>query len=322
MSDGDALRSGKRDLSFISESSDEDHERLKNLIRKIASSDSDPEVVHRSIPDIIRISGRTLLHLRRSAPRFRESEWLWLSGSRPEDLTLQDANCFLCACILELHAGKTDVWDNTAYFVHEVMDDPENLWRSITGHSPEGWADQFWEYNLHPEPVVHARLREVAVLMVRYYHGDARQIWAEYLTNPQEVFRRIRVLGVPRSTACLVIGALKDEGYLEGSFDIVGDVVDSRVLGRIACGEGSGLTSYQARILGKMISPGDPWVLDRPLYVLGMSTCGPGPRCRSCPANDGCVYAVSMNLGLSIGTAMYEGIFGQKTVQKSLNRWL
>lgn len=322
MSQGNTRPTGILGPLISTESPDVDQQQLKIIIREIASEGMNPEIVPRRLPDLMRIVGRTLLRLRRSAPKFRESEWPWLSGIRPEDQTLRDANKFLCACILELHAGKTDVWDNTACFVHEVLDDPENLWRSILVHSPDGWADQFWEYNLHPEPTVHARLLEVAALMVRYYHGDARQIWADYLVNPQEVFRRIMVLGVPRSTACLVIGALKDEGYLEGVFDIVGDVVDSRVLGRIACGEGSGLTSYQARTLGRMIAAADPWILDRPLYVLGMSYCGPGPRCRLCPAKEGCVYAVSTNLGLAVGKAVYKGLFGQKTMQKSLKRWL
>jgi len=298
-----------------------DQEHLISLIREIAILNRS-EVIHEILPEFMRLTRRTLLSLRRSSPRFSTSEWPWLSGSDPDNLMIQDANRFLCACILELNAGKTDVWTNTEYFVREILEEPENLWRSILLHSPQGWADQFWEYDLHPEPAVHARLYDVASLMVRYYHGDARQIWSDYLSSPQEVFRRIKVLGVPRSTACLIIGALKDEQYLEGVFDIVGDVVDSRVLGRIACGEGTGLTSYQARILGRMIAADDPWMLDRPLYVLGMSYCGPGPRCRKCPVHNLCVYAVSNTLELPVGKKIYEGLFGQKTVQKSLKRWL
>ena len=291
------------------------------LIREIAGADSQ-QVVIRALPELVRIAGRTLLNIRRSEPRFRESEWPWISGVRPEDLTMQDANKFLCSCILELHAGKTDVWDNTACFVNEVLENPSNLWKAIMAHSPEGWAEQFWEYNLHPEPSVHNRLREIASRMIWYYHGDARQIWEDFFDNPREVFRRLKILEVPQSTACLVIGALKDEGYIEGEFDIVGDVVDSRVIARIACGEGSRLTPYQARLLARKICARDPWILDRPLYVLGVTTCAPGPRCRRCPAKDGCVYAVSKALGVSIGTVVYEGLFGQKTVQKSLKKWI
>lgn len=308
---------------MISDIQNDDEVRLITLVRDLATAGtfSDPEL-HRYIPELMRIAGRTLLHLRRSEPKFRESEWPWLSGVRPEGLTMQDANKFLCACILELQAGKTDVWDNTAYFTDEVLENPENLWKAILVHSRKGWGEQFWEYHLHPEPAVHVRLREVAALMVRYYHGDARQIWEGYFDNPQEVFRRLKILDVPRSTACLVIGALKDQGYLEGAFDIVGDVVDSRVLARIACGEGSRITPYQARQLARMICSKDPWVLDRPLYVLGMSYCAPGPRCRLCPAKGGCAYAVSTGLGIQVGTMVYEYLFGQKTVQKTLKRWL
>jgi hypothetical protein len=315
-------RSEDRSIEETRPGSDFDgKERLIYLIREISAQDK-IEITQLLLPELMRISRETFLHLRRSTPRFSKSEWPWLSGTKPETQTMQDANRFLCACILELNAGKTDVWTNTDYLVQEILEDPEDLWRSILLHSPEGWADQFWEYDLHPEPAVHARLYEIASLMVRYYHGDARQIWADYLSSPQEVFRRIKVLGVPRSTACLITGALKDEHYLEGVFDIVGDVVDTRVLGRIVCGEATGLTSYQARILGKMIAAEDPWILDRPLYVLGLSYCGPGPRCRRCPVHEKCVYAVSVDLGISVGKKIYEGLFGQKTVQKSLKRWL
>ncbi|HWQ66184.1 MAG TPA: hypothetical protein VN372_04855 [Methanospirillum sp.] len=301
----------------------DDPDRLLTLITDISAGELDrEEIVKRVLPELLRISGRTLLRLRRSAPRFCESEWMWLSGVRPEHLSRKDANKFLCACILEIHAGKTDVWDNVAFFTGEILSDPEYLWREITVHTPEGWNDLYNEYNLHPEFVVHTRLYQVALLLVRYYQGDARQIWSGFEENPAEVFKRLKVLGVPRSTACLVIGALKDEGYLAGAYDIVGDVVDSRVIGRLALGESSGLSSYQARSLARMIYPPDPWMLDRPLYVLGMSACAPGPRCRVCPAKGGCVYAVSLHLGARVGNSIFEEIFGQKTVQKSLKRWI
>ncbi len=300
-----------------------DEDLLVSLITGIAGAGEDrARVVEQAIPGLVRIAGRTLLTLRRSLPRFGQSEWPWLSGGQPGDLTRQDANRFLAACILELQAGKTDVWGNVAYLSSELLDDPENLWKAILAHSADGWAAQFWEYDLHPEPAVHARLHVVAEKMIGYYQGDARRIWEGYEENPPEVFRRLRILGVPRSTACLVIGALKDEGYVSGPFDVVGDVVDSRVLARIVCGEGRGISPYQARMLARRVCSRDPWILDRPLYVLGMTTCIPGPRCQRCPARAGCVYAVSTGLGVSIGTAVYEGLFGRKTVQKSLKGWL
>jgi hypothetical protein len=308
---------------LTADSAGDEGERLASIIRKIADTKGESRPVNdKLIPELLRIAGRTLLSLRRSEPRFRESEWQWLSGISPDALTREDANKFLCACILEYQAGKVDVWDNTAYFCRDILEEPADLWRAILSHSSVGWADQFFEYELHPEPLVHARLRDVASFMVRYYCGDARQIWDGYYDNPDEVFRRLLVLNIPRSTACLVIGALKDEGYLKGPFDIVGDVVDSRVIARIACGEYSGITSYQARMLARMICSQDPWILDRPLYVLGMSFCSPGPRCRICPARSGCVYAVSNSLGVNIGTVVYESLFGRKTVQKSLKNWL
>jgi hypothetical protein len=293
------------------------------LVHQISTAAGNRElVVRKALPELIRIAGRTLIHLRNTEARFSQSDWQWLAGGRHENLTMQDANKFLCAGILELHAGKTDVWDNTAFFVSEVLGEPENLWKSIASHSYRGWTEQYWEYHIHPEQSVHNRLYRVAQQMLWYYHGDTRQIWEGFCDNPPEVFRRLKVLDIPRSTACLVMGALKDEGYIDGAFDIVGDVVDSRVIARIVCGEGSRISPYQARLVARMICSRDPWILDRPLYILGMTTCAPGPRCHRCPAAAGCVYAVSAELGVQIGTAVSEGLFGQKTVQKSLKTWL
>lgn len=310
-------------MQTISDLTDEEEVQLEGLLHTLALNESDPQVsILKVLPELLRISGRTLLRLRRFEPRFRESEWPWLSREGNANLPMQDANKFLSGCILEFRAGKTDVWDNVTYFNDEILENPRNIWQSIISHPQQEWKDLFWDYNLHPELDVYMRLREIAVLMLRYYHGDARLIWEGYSDKPQEVFRRLSILGIPQSTACLVIGALKDKGYVEGPYEIVGDIVDSRVIARMACGEWRHITAYQARRLAWMICPKDPWILDRPLYVLGMSSCGPGPRCRTCPAKDGCLYAVSERLGIKVGTLVYEALFGRKTVQKSLKNWL
>lgn len=321
--DGACHRRNGRAILITKGFFEDDHARLIRIVQEIvhAQTDSGP-VVDGYIPELIRITGRALLHLRQSEPRFGKSEWPWLSGISAGDLDSRQANKFLCACILEMQAGTTDVWDNTASFVKEILNEPDNIWKEIRSHSPRGWAEQFWEYELHPDPMVHNRLYDVAGRMLWYYHGDARQIWEGLSDNPREIFHRIRVLHLPRSTACLVIGALKDEGYVEGAFDIVGDVVDSRVLARVVCGEAGRITPYQSRMLARRIYARDPWILDRPLYVLGMTTCTPGPGCHRCPVSSGCLYSVSRSLGVSVGTAVYERFFGRKTVQKSLKSWL
>lgn len=312
-----------RKRGLITDSSpDTDTDRLETLVKEVGSTDCDDQVsIQALLSELIRISGRTIHTLKLAKPRFRQSDWPHLNISSKDQLTKQDANKFLCGCILEYQAGKVDIWDNTTWFIEEILSDPENLWALIKNHNPADWHALFWEYNLHPEERIHDRLWEVANRMVRYYQGDARQIWSEYKEAPHEVFKRLRILGLPRSTACLVIGALKDEGYIQGKFDIVGDIVDSRVIARLVLGESGGLTSYQARYLTRMIAPDDPWVLDRPLYVLGMSYCIPGPRCGHCPVRSRCTYAICKKMGVTIGKKLHGALFSHKTIQKSLRPW-
>lgn len=295
---------------------------MSPLIPRMAYvSDKDTADICQVTGEVLQIVSDALHRLTREHPRFRASDSIMLADSSPEEMTRKEANAFLCACFLEYRSGKTDVWDNVVFFTEEVLDNPHNLWQEILDHTLEGWNERFFDYNLHPEPKIHTRLYKIATLMIRFYAGDGRQIWTGYEHDPESVYKRLLLLQIPRSIACLIVGTLKDLGYVQGPFDIVGDIVDSRVLGRMICGDGSGITPMKARRLARMLSPDDPWDLDRPLYLIGSTWCGPGPKCRACPVKHACVLSVSEELGIRPDPVFRDTLFGRKTIQRTLKQW-
>lgn len=302
-------------------SSCSDPDRISMLVQEMVSlQPDDKEQVCLITGEIIRVVADALFRIRQKNPRFRESECSILAEVT-SPMSRRDANAFLCACFLEYRSGTTDVWDNVEFFTEDILDNPENIWQSILDHTYEGWEERFDDYTLHPEKKVHIRLYRIAHLMVRFYAGDGRQIWTGYEHDPESVYKRLLMLQIPRSIACLVVGTLKDRGYIQGSFDIVGDIVDSRVLGRMICGDGSAITPLKARRLARMLSPEDPWELDRPLYLIGSHWCGPGPKCRACPVRCVCVLSVSEEIGIRPSPIFRDLLFGKKSVQWTLKKW-
>ena len=296
--------------------------RMALLVRRYASLSSDPLHEKEQISaEVIRAVADALIRLRRENPRFKGSEWSWLFSSPSGNMTRKSANKFLCACFLDFRSGKADIWDNTIYFIEDILEDPENIWQVIHNHTREEWKERFFEYNLHPEITVHERLWKIASGMIRFYAGDGRQIWTGFENSPDEVYKRLNVLQIPRSISCLIIGALKDEGCVTGPFDIVGDIVDARVIGRMLCGVGSDITPFKARKLARMVAPEDSWVLDRPLYLIGSAWCGPGPKCRACPVHYSCFYAISQDLNIKPEPDISNLLLGIRTVQKTLRHW-
>lgn len=296
--------------------------RMARLIPLMSSvSGQDPAEISQVTGEVLQIVSDSLFRLTREHPRFRAPDSFLLTDNFSSEMTRKEANAFLCACFLEYRSGKTDVWDNVVFFTEEVLDNPESLWQEIVDHTQEGWDERFFDYNLHPEPKIHSRLYTIATLMIRFYAGDGRQIWIGYEQDPESVYKRLLLLRIPRSIACLIVGTLKDLGIIQGPFDIVGDIVDSRVLGRMICGDGSGITPMKARRLARMLSPEDPWNLDRPLYLIGSTWCGPGPKCRACLVKHACVFAVSEELGIRPDPVFRDTLFGKKTIQKTLKQW-
>jgi len=211
---------------------------MARLIPLMSSvSGQDPAEISQVTGEVLQIVSDSLFRLTREHPRFRAPDSFLLTDNFSSEMTRKEANAFLCACFLEYRSGKTDVWDNVVFFTEEVLDNPESLWQEIVDHTQEGWDERFFDYNLHPEPKIHSRLYTIATLMIRFYAGDGRQIWIGYEQDPESVYKRLLLLRIPRSIACLIVGTLKDLGIIQGPFDIVGDIVDSRVLGRMICGD-------------------------------------------------------------------------------------
>ena len=297
---------------------DPDSSEILSLIRDIGDGDSDMRV---SVNSIIRCITRFLLKLRASDPLYARASWDWIGEMRSEKLSKRDANNFLFSAILDYRAGPVDIWDNARFFIEEVFHNPDQIWNQIQEYSPEEWSDEFVAFDLHRDRKVHDRLSIVAERMIRYYIGDARRIWEGYEDMPDEIFKRMKILMVPDTTACLVIGALKDVGIATGRCDIRADTPVRRVLARMVCGQFRPLSPYNAMSLARMMFPDDPWTLDRPLYVLGIRQCGPLPRCSVCPAARVCVYKTGGYGITRTDTEIYRCLFGQKSDQKTLKIW-
>ncbi|HOJ95827.1 MAG TPA: hypothetical protein PK024_03180 [Methanospirillum sp.] len=290
------------------------------LIRRMADVSGEPAAISLVTGEVLQMVSEALIRLRKEHIRFRASDSVILADSS-FGMTRKEANAFLCACFLEFRSGKADVWDNVVFFTEEILENPDTVWQEIVHHTREGWNERFYDYNLHPEQVIHDRLYQIATLMVRFYAGDGRQIWTGYEQDPESVYKRLLILKIPRSIACLIVGTLKDLGIVQGPFDIVGDIVDARVLGRMVCGDGSGITPMKARRLARMLSPDDPWKLDRPLYLIGTTWCSPGPKCRACPVKQSCVTALSEGMGIRPDPVIRESFFGKKSYQRTLKQW-
>lgn len=309
--------------SFDQIVTDQYHQDLiTDLIRRNASLTPD-QISEKNLISIgiIRIVSEALLKIRLENCRFKKSEWGLLFSSPSGGITRKEANKFLCACFLDFRSGKSDIWDNTIFFIEEILSDPENIWKAIHNHSQEEWKERFYDYNIHPDIAVHERLWTISNNMLRFYAGDGRLIWSGYEDSPEEVYKRLNVLHIPRSVSCLIIGALKDEKLVNGPFDIVGDIVDARVIGRMICGDGNDITPLKARRIARIIAPEDPWVLDRPLYLIGSAWCGPGPKCRACPVHFSCFLAVSEDLMIRPDPEIRNLLLGSRTIQKTLRRW-
>lgn len=92
------------------------------------------------------------------------------------------------------------------------------------------------------------------------------------------------------SLSRMAIGALKDQGFVKGKWDVKPDVNLKRIVGRLTTGEV--LSPQQTLETTRKMAPRDPWRLDRPLFDIGTSLCfAEDPSCRFCPlAERWCAY--------------------------------
>jgi endonuclease III len=244
--------------------------------------------------------------------------WEWLSDAEKRSLSITEANNFLLGCILDIRASAQDTWENCVFFIEEVLESPENVFAIIAEYTEAEWESELDAYGLHPERFVHMRVHEISRRIMRLYRGDGRLLWELEPATPREVFKRLIMLGFSKTGATMVIGALKDEQYLSGSFDLIADASITRVLSRVLTGTDTLLSANEVIHAGRYLHQSDPWVLDRPFYSIARMACRKKAECTACPLADICVYANEYPFS---GDDIMIMVLGTITHQMSLSDW-
>jgi endonuclease III len=214
--------------------------------------------------------------------------WYWL---KPNQLvSRKDANKFMLASILDYQMHAEIVWENARRLAEDIFDDPDDLWHKITEISLEAWMAKREEYSLHRFPKAHERVWTIGKRIVQQYEGDTRKIWEGQTIKATHY--RLNDLGVGEQISRMVVGGLFDTGQIKGKSDVKVDIHVRRVLGRILHGREFSEQEIDRVIeITRGMNPNNPWLLDRPLYLLGKSLCvASTPKCSSCFLNVECAY--------------------------------
>lgn len=186
-------------------------------------------------------------------------------NGRPADQ--RTANMFFLACISDYRQKADRAWEQARRFVEETMGDPEDIWRAIVKRHPIeiDWMKAKSMYGLHYLRQGHRRVYRIGRQIIDRYDGDARRIWES--ATRDEVLQRLTRLQVGPQISQMVVGILQDTRQIAWAADVKADVHVSRVLGRIVCGTPA--SPNEAMLLARRLKPDAPWLLDRPLFVLG-----------------------------------------------------
>ncbi|MEX1185810.1 MAG: hypothetical protein WEA80_04415 [Gemmatimonadaceae bacterium] len=219
------------------------------------------------------------------------SFWRWLQPGQP--LSRKGANKFLVGAILDYQIPASTAWENARRLAEDILGDPEDLWHAITAVSLEEWMARKTAYSLHRFPKGHERVYTIGCRVVAQYQGDARNVWMG--GSIEATLYRLNDLGVGQQLSRMVVGGLIDAGFLSGTADVKVDRHVRRVLGRLLRGaEFSTEETSSVVEQTRSMHPENPWLLDRPLYSLGQSTClARNPECPSCFMRTACSYAHS-----------------------------
>ena len=205
------------------------------------------------------------------------------------------------------------------FFIEEVLGSPENVFAVIAEYTQAEWEAEFDAYCLHPERQVHMRVHHIARRIMRQYRGDGRLLWELDPVTPREVFKRLDMLGFSNTSAAMVIGALKDEKYISGPFDLISDTAVTRVVSRIFRGTDTLLSAGEVIHAGRYLHRADPWVLDRPFSALSRMACRKKAECSACPLMNICVYPNEYPFS---GDEVAMVALGTVTSQMLLSDWL
>jgi endonuclease III len=229
----------------------------------------------------------------------RESEsagglyWPWLQhedGRLVAPLPVKDANKFVLGCIINQARRADQSWAAAQRIAEESFGDPDELWAVIATFSADQWAEQYARLR----PIVglrarHDRVWRIGSRLAAEYAGDARLLWEGQ--TPSEVQHRLDDLGFGPKISRMTVGALIDTGHLAGSGDLAPDTHVRRVLGRLVRGETAAVDD--AILLGRLVNPPNPWLLDAPLYQLGIEVCRKRPRCEACALRPDCAHVAA-----------------------------
>lgn len=214
--------------------------------------------------------------------------WGWLKPN--QRVSLKDANKFMLASILDYQMHSRIAWQNAQRLAEDILKNPDKLWHEITSITLEEWKAKRVEYSLHRFPKGHERVWTIGERIVEKYKGDARKIWNNQSTD--KVMRRFDKLGVGEQLSRMIVGALIDTGHISGRADVKADTHVRRVLGRVLQGHEFPLQDAdKVVVLTREMHPDNPWLLDRPLYLLGKQMCQARVlNCEDCFLRTECVY--------------------------------
>ena len=204
------------------------------------------------------------------------------------------------------------VWDNAEILAEDILEDPDDLWGTISAISLSEAAAifrgrpalRFADRNcpcrlcttdpsrahraLHRFPKKTAEIIWTKARRIRDdYGGDARKIWNGLPTH--EARQRLEDMGVWLNISRMIVGALRDTGHIEGKADLKTDANVRRVLGRVFTG--GSVSADKAFKIADTIIPGDSWTIDGHLFFLGQDICMAQPLCSRCCLRDKCLYA-------------------------------
>lgn len=288
----------KEALKWFRESADQGNVEAKRFLDHILKIQTELDRVRNQIePSYFRVA-QLLLQIPRISAETSEM-WGWLEkGKRPSK---KEANKFFLTCILDYQMKAGYVWSNTRKFVEERLNDPEDLWGFVLGHSLDEWKQKKKEYKLHRFETGHMRVWKIGRDLIKLYGGDARAIWEGQ--EPGDVIQRFYQLGegefgVGENIANMVVGALIDTGQIKGVGDVKADTHVRKILGRVFRGYNFGTDeARECTEFARKIYPANPWLLDQPLYFLGQITCkDKNPDCPNCFLRQECMYLKKQSL--------------------------
>jgi len=225
-----------------------------------------------------------------------DNSWEWLvPGKAP---TMKDANKFFLGAILQWQISAEVAWSNARRFSEEILCDPDNLWAAVASVPFEDWKLKKGEYGLHWLHKGHERVWTIGRRINQWYGGDARRIWQGQSVDA--VLDRLGDLRAGSQISKMIVGALKDTGQVSGRNDVKVDTHVCRVLGRVFRGKPFDAMNDAGKVveLTGAMHPADPWLLDRPLHLMGQLTCRPKePKCEGCYLRHECVYHGNISRG-------------------------